>query len=371
MKKRTAFLSLCLAIGLLISAAAAGGTADDPLVSLSYLLGAFRESAQQQLDERVDASPTANGQQARERWESAVAAAQAGIGMQHSPLAAEVRLKQGDALIGSTGLTVSLLSGEMQLKLSAGAVVDVTAGVELADGGMLIPLHRYIAAEDANAQFVVTSKTAVVTRAGTFGCVRAQGPDYNAMADALKALGLFRGTNIATGSGYELERAPARIEALIMLIRLLGEEEAALACTAEQPFSDVPDWCARYVAYAYEKGYSNGVGGGRFAPNETLTWQEYTTIIARLASYLNLMTESYLDGLDAQTLAADASLAAFADWARPGADALTRMFLDADDQPVSMLPHALDLIDPTGTITRGEAAAVLYNLLSALAILSF
>lgn len=285
MKKRTAFLSLCLAIGLLISAAAAGGTADDPLVSLSYLLGAFRESAQQQLDERVDASPTANGQQARERWESAVAAAQAGIGMQHSPLAAEVRLKQGDALIGSTGLTVSLLSGEMQLKLSAGAVVDVTAGVELADGGMLIPLHRYIAAEDANAQFVVTSKTAVVTRAGTFGCVRAQGPDYNAMADALKALGLFRGTNIATGSGYELERAPARIEALIMLIRLLGEEEAALACTAEQPFSDVPDWCARYVAYAYEKGYSNGVGGGRFGTNEPASAVIYTEFILRALGY--------------------------------------------------------------------------------------
>lgn len=285
MKKRTAFLILCFAACLLIGAAATGGTASDPLVSLSYLLGTFRETAQQQIDERVDTSPATNAQQARDRWESAVSVAEAGIGMQHSPVAAEVRLKQGDVLVGSTGLTVSLLAGEMQLKLSGGAVVDATAGVELADGSTLSPLHRYIAAEDANAQFVVTSKTAVVTRSGTFGCVRSSRPDYNAMADALKALGLFRGTNIATGSGYELEREPARIEALIMLIRLLGEEEAALACTAEQPFSDVPDWCARYVAYAYEKGYSNGVGGGRFGTNEPASAVIYTEFILRALGY--------------------------------------------------------------------------------------
>lgn len=285
MKKRTAFLTLCLAACVLIGAAAAGGTAGDPLVSLSYLLGTFRETAQQQLDGHVDASPAVNGQDELARWQSAVAAAEAGIGMQHSPLAAEVRLKQGDALVGSTGLTVSLLAGEMQLKLSAGAVVDVTDGTELADGAMLVPLHRYLAAEDANVQFVVTSKTAVVTRAGTFGCARSTRPDYNAMADALKALGLFRGTNLGTGSGYELERAPARIEALIMLIRLLGEEEAALACTAEQPFSDVPDWCARYVAYAYEKGYSNGVGGGRFGTNEPASAVIYTEFILRALGY--------------------------------------------------------------------------------------
>lgn len=285
MKKRTIFLTLCLAACLLAGAAASGGTVTDPLVSLSYLLGSFKQTAQQQIDEHVNVSPAASGQQALERWQNAVAVAEAGIGVQHSPVAAEERLKQDDALVGSTGLTVSLLAGEMQLRLSAGAVVDVTAGIEVADGASLVPLHRYVAAEDANAQFVVTSKTAVVTRSGTFGYVRSSKPDQNAMADALKALGLFRGTNIGTGSGYELEREPARIEALIMLIRLLGEEEAALACTAEQPFSDVPDWCARYVAYAYEKGYSNGVGGGRFGTNEPASAVIYTEFILRALGY--------------------------------------------------------------------------------------
>lgn len=85
-------------------------------------------------------------------------------------------------------------------------------------------------------------------------------PDRNAMAEALQSLSLFRGTGSGIGSGYELEKTPTRAEALIMLIRMLGEEKAALACTASQPFIDVPDWCAPYVAYAYERGYSNGVG---------------------------------------------------------------------------------------------------------------
>ena len=64
-------------------------------------------------------------------------------------------------------------------------------------------------------------------------------PDRNAMAEALQSLSLFRGTGSGIGSGYELEKTPTRAEALIMLIRMLGEEKAALACTASQPFMDV------------------------------------------------------------------------------------------------------------------------------------
>ena len=56
-----------------------------------------------------------------------------------------------------------------------------------------------------------------------------------AAADALAALGLFRGTE----NGYELDRAPTRAEALVMLIRLLGREEEALAYDGDCPLADV------------------------------------------------------------------------------------------------------------------------------------
>lgn len=284
MKKRALVLAVCLAACLLAGAAAAG-TADDPLISLSHLLGAFRTQAEEQIDAAVaDSGESAVGDPTR-RWNDAVAAAEARAEQIKSPLAAEQRLKQGDVLAGSTGLIVTFLAGEGSVTILSGAVVDTTDGREVADGEALLPLHRYLAAEDADVRFTVTSKTAVVTRAGTFSHILSDCPDYNAMAAALRDLSLFRGTSLATGSGYELERAPARIEALIMLIRLLGEEQAALACTAQHPFSDVPDWCAPYVAYAYEMGYSNGVGGGRFGTNETASAVMYSEFILRALGY--------------------------------------------------------------------------------------
>ena len=75
-----------------------------------------------------------------------------------------------------------------------------------------------------------------------------------------------------------------------MFLRLIGEEEAALASTAENPFADTPSWCDRYVAYAYEQGYTNGVGDaadGRllFAPDRPITADEYLTLILRALGY--------------------------------------------------------------------------------------
>ena len=73
------------------------------------------------------------------------------------------------------------------------------------------------------------------------------------MAASLKTLTLFRGSDTGYGEGFDLQRPPTRMEALIMLIRLLGEESEALSCTAYQPFTDVPDWALPYAAYAYSK----------------------------------------------------------------------------------------------------------------------
>lgn len=187
-------------------------------------------------------------------------------------------------------------------------------------------------------------------------------------ADKINSLASYR-ILLGDGTGsYHPESSLTRAELCALLAQALNVDGTGTG----QRFTDVAPtaWYASAVDAMEQLGLVQGVGGDLFAPNETLTWQEYTTIIARLAAYLNLMAASYLEGQDTQALAADESLAAFADWARPGVDALARMFLDADEQTVSMLPHALDMIDPVGMITRGEAAAVLYNLLTAFAILN-
>ena len=60
-------------------------------------------------------------------------------------------------------------------------------------------------------------------------------------AQLLYDLGLFRGTGIkADGTPeFELNRAATRAEAVTMLVRMLGEEDLALAAMAPTPFLDV------------------------------------------------------------------------------------------------------------------------------------
>ena len=71
--------------------------------------------------------------------------------------------------------------------------------------------------------------------------------NFDHCADALHEMGLFQGTS----TGYDLDRAPTRAEASAMLVRLLGQEEAAQALTYTAPFTDVLDWAKPYVQYLY------------------------------------------------------------------------------------------------------------------------
>lgn len=56
--------------------------------------------------------------------------------------------------------------------------------------------------------------------------------DAQQMADELNARGLLLGSN----GSYDLERAPTRLEASVMLLRLLGKEQAAKTANASHPF---------------------------------------------------------------------------------------------------------------------------------------
>lgn len=304
MKKRTLLLALTLAALVLVGyAAAAGGDAGDPLISLDFLRGRFLTETEAKLESALEAADRAVLDEAGAQWTQAVARAEAAAGTDYLAVLTETRTKSGDLLSGTTGLQVVPLAGSVTVSFTAGAVVDVTAGTEVASGTALALNHRYLVAEDTAALFRTDSKTAVLSYCGGYSFTPSTAPDYNAMADALKALSLFRGSTVATGSGYELERTPTRAEALTMLIRLLGEEDAALACTAENPYADVPAWFAPYAAYAYEKGYSNGIGrdaSGRmlFGTQNDASALMYTEFLLRALGYSSTATTDISDALE-------------------------------------------------------------------------
>ena len=105
--------------------------------------------------------------------------------------------------------------------------------------------------------------------------------EVTTMANELNKLGLFRGT----GSGYELERAGTRTEGFVMLIRLLGEENIAETSNNANPFTDVPTWAVKHVAYGYNKAYTKGVSATEFGANSNTTSAQYITFVLRALGY--------------------------------------------------------------------------------------
>ena len=282
MKRPIALLTSLLAVTVLATAAmAAGGDSSDPLISLNYLQTTFTTKATSSIDAALDKANQAAYAKAEAALRSTIAAAEANVGAQRADVFTESCLKQGDILSGTTGLQVIVLAGSVNVQFSSGAVVDVTTGSEVKSGAALAENHRYLVAEDTTALFTVTGKTAVVNYCGFYSIASSSSVDYPAMAASLKTLTLFRGSDTGYGEGFDLEKAPTRMEALIMLIRLLGEESEALTCTAYQPFTDVPDWALPYAAYAY----SNGVGPTTFGTTMSASAEMYTEFLLRALRY--------------------------------------------------------------------------------------
>lgn len=104
---------------------------------------------------------------------------------------------------------------------------------------------------------------------------------YEAAADELSSMGLFLGTD----EGYELDKAPTRAEASIMLVRLLGKEADAKANNYKHPFTDVPEWAGAYVGYLYENALTKGVGDNRFGTESLCSAQMFCAFVLRALGY--------------------------------------------------------------------------------------
>ena len=259
----------------------------------------------------------------------------------------EIRLKQGDVLSGRTGTMVLPLAGTVGVSYDSGAVVDVTAGQVVPSGGNLAADHRYLVAEDTEAEFTVMDRTAVLDYQGSAFFVKSDAVDYNAMAAALKEMNLFKGSFTGYGEGFDLELAPTRLQALIMFIRVLGEEDEALAWTGTQPFKDIHagTQAFQYVGYAYEKGYTNGYTATEFRPAGAVNVFQYTEFILRAMGYSSAQNTNIGDAL---VRAQDAGVLTEGE-----ASALqTVKFLRAD--LVYLSYYALDADLPDGTMTLGD-----------------
>ena len=115
--------------------------------------------------------------------------------------------------------------------------------------------------------------------------VSAFASEYDSVAKELKTLGLFQGTD----TGFDLDRAPTRTEAAVMLVRLLGAESEAKAefsaGSISHPFTDVPSWADPYIAWLYSNNLTKGLSENSYGATGQCTAKMYCTFVLRSLGY--------------------------------------------------------------------------------------
>ena len=128
-------------------------------------------------------------------------------------------------------------------------------------------------------------------------CVIASATDFDAAAQDLQQIGMFRGT----GSGFDLDREPTRAEAAVMLTRLYGAEETAAALyesgELSNPFTDVPAYAAPSVAWLYAQGLTKGMSETVFGASRACSLKDYCVFLLRALGYQDGVDFSYADAL--------------------------------------------------------------------------
>ncbi len=114
--------------------------------------------------------------------------------------------------------------------------------------------------------------------------VSAFAADFTHCAKTLSEIDVFRGSD----GSFELDRAPTRVEAAIMTVRMLGAEQEALDSYANHksshPFTDVEEWASPYIAYLYGHGLTTGDTATSFG-TDNCTAQQYATFMLRALGY--------------------------------------------------------------------------------------
>jgi len=299
-----------------VTLAAAGG-ADDPVATLSYIENTLLPEINKKItsvitdkinpilpakQQAANSALTYTAQDADRAFKEMVAKAalKQGYGIEPTPKGwTRYTLYRGAIITGQPGTSVIVFSGGAMVEGSP--VINLTNGTELTNARALTNGSRYMLAANANTSVVITSAAAEVWVAYGQRVTPPHPRRNNKMADARYPLGMFRGTN----DGYLLENRLTRAQGVALFLRLIGEEEAALKGGLSNPFTDVTgdeSWAADLVAYAYSKGYVNGISASLFAPGEFMSIQHFNTLLLRALGYKEGRGPEYdfyyLDALD-------------------------------------------------------------------------
>ncbi|MEA4920136.1 MAG: hypothetical protein VB078_04380 [Clostridiaceae bacterium] len=292
MKYRTAVFAIAVALAMTFAIYAGGGS-EDPLVSLSHFNSILVKPATgyittaveglstrvlAALDSKLEKGGSTLSEQQKDEMAQKAASMASGSGM------VTLTLSKGQRVTGPVGGGFILESGEGTVNSFTGNdVINISLGSAAAPGTAVGKGCYYMVGIQNGCGMTVTSEQAEVTLVDGAYSEEGYSSVYQDKAETLCNMGLFRGTDI----GFELERAPTRQEALIMLVRLLGEEPQALSFSGSSAFKDLTGWedGKKYIAYGENRGYTNGISADTFNQYGSADRHVYITYVLRALGY--------------------------------------------------------------------------------------
>ncbi len=357
MKRYTGkLIALLICVALMLGVAVAAGLAPgDSLITKGYLDNTYIpgtvEQGTQQVQSDLDETYAQVEQTLEVLAEEYLSHVGAGQGGGYSWNYGRRTYNAYDQINLETGAGVLPEAGRVRLN-HEGVVVDVTAGESVPSGTILAAGHRYLVAEDTQAQLTVESDAARLALEGVFHSADS-GRDSTPFTDVYvddwyrdavgKAyrLGLFAGTGDGTlfAPHTKLDRAMM----MTVLFHLAGDpDKERFSVTKTFPDVKKGEWYESYVCWAGEQGISAGYGDGSFQPLKTLTRREVVQFLYNFGiSYLEL---ELADRTDLS--------------GREGVDVLRADGWGEDAMSWAMAVGVIDRLDPNAYPERAEVAAM-------------
>jgi hypothetical protein len=231
--------------------AATAGSADDPLISKSYIDNTYPPL--------VLAEPQEYLSQSIEVLDYKLSQAKNTV----APTTTYYLITTGGSLSLQAGSGFVLISGAANLTTSTGTVIDLTDGTTVAPGANLSPAHKYLAAENATATVTMTADS----RISTIGTVKILSGASITFTDVPVGIWYYDDVAYAVQKGLINGRSATEYDPGANLT--IAEAIKLAACMHELYHTgsvtlknDSDIWYNSYVAYAKEnnictKTYSN------------------------------------------------------------------------------------------------------------------
>lgn len=285
MKKTIRTIALTLAVAA-ASTAFVFSSGQNTVISLSYLSGTFASQLTDTLRSSLDALDEVYAV-AEDKLEEQTGQDLSGSGWTSTSSFQAVYPLAGETVTLAAGSGLMWYSGSAT---ASAALVDVTAGTELAAGSALTAGHRYLTETEVVVTAASSSSCAAegLWRTTATGTAPVQSPfrDVSNSAwyfDAVMYVverGLFQGTSDTTF-------APTATMSRSMLVTVLYRLAGQPAVSGDIPFSDVPagTWYTDAVLWASQTGIVTGAGDGTFAPDDDVSREQIVTMFHRYCTY--------------------------------------------------------------------------------------